>query len=84
MKTYSALLIQYESPVVPLSEICEAYFDCDYKAAQRMHRDDKLPIPAFRTGSRQSPLMIKLQDLADHIDAQHSKAKAALKRMQAA
>jgi len=69
MNTVLLLMTQYESPVIPLKEIHEAYFGIkthEEAAKKAIHND--LPIPAMKLGGRKSPWLVNIVDLAAHID----------------
>lgn len=74
----------YRGVEVPLSEICERFFGLDYDAAKRAAREKTLPVPAYRVGSRQGPLLVSMSDLAERIVDQKREAEKEHKRMQAA
>ncbi|KOF04167.1 pyocin activator protein PrtN, phage related protein [Roseivirga seohaensis subsp. aquiponti] len=75
-KTELMLLMKYESPIVPLEKICEAYFGCSKNTAKQKAKSGTLPVPAFRLGKSQKlPWMINIQDLASFIEKNSSEAK---------
>jgi len=77
MVTALALMAIYQSPHVPLREVCERYFSLSYEEALRKACRNELPVPTFRlTSSRKSPLLVSCQELGDYIDAQAAAAKA--------
>jgi hypothetical protein len=71
------LFKQYASPVVRLDSICDAYLQIGRQEALRQASLNRLPFPTFRLSeSRKAPVMIKLTDLARHIDTAHGLAQA--------
>jgi hypothetical protein len=76
--TEEMLTAQYGKPIVPLSDICEEYFGCGIRHARVKAARNALPVPTWRLlDSRRSPYMVRLQDLAQHIDKTAQDAKAA-------
>lgn len=75
MKTALLLMAQYESPTIPLSDVCE-YLGLGEKEAASKARLNKLPFPTFRlTTSQKSPLLVHIHDLATFIDGQRDAAR---------
>ncbi|MBJ9162348.1 pyocin activator PrtN family protein [Citrobacter farmeri] len=65
MNTMILLLAEYETPTVPLSEICEMYFGIKPSTAEGNAAREELPLPTFRIGeSQKSPRLVRLQDFA--------------------
>lgn len=64
-------------PAVPLAE-CLHYLNYEtVDQANRAAVNQKLPVPTFRArDTKKAPRLVKLTDLADHIDATHEKAAA--------
>lgn len=63
------LLALFKAPVVRLEDVCEHYFGLSIKTANDRAITNKLPIPAFRlVDSQKAPFMVKISDLAAHID----------------
>ena len=63
------LLMRYESPIIPLENICEEYFGCSKGTAKQKAKARALPIPAFRLGTSQKlPWVVNISDLANFID----------------
>ena len=76
MNTMFLLMAQYEKAVIPLSEIADEFFSFSLKTAVCKHNCGELGLPLIRLGgSQKSPLMVRIQDLADYIDDQAKKAK---------
>jgi hypothetical protein len=64
MVTALALMAIYQSPHVPLREVCERYFSLSYEEALPKACRNELPVPTFRlTSSRKSPLLVSCQEL---------------------
>ncbi|QKJ65266.1 pyocin activator PrtN family protein [Deefgea piscis] len=84
MKTAFLLMAQYERATVPLSEIAEQYLGMTVPVAQREALMNNLPIPTFRLReSNKSPLLVHIDDLAEHIDKVRATAKRAWEKSQA-
>lgn len=76
MNTKYALHAAFAKPVIPVSEICQGFFNCKVQTANERIRAGTFPIPAFRlTGKNSGDFFVKVDDLADYIDEMHSKAK---------
>lgn len=70
------LFVQYRDTVIPVDNICEKYLNLTPPEARRRALLNKLPFPTFRmVQSQKAPLMVKLTDLAAHIDKQHESAQ---------
>ena len=77
------LLAVHRTPLIPLSEICDRYFNVDIRKARGQAALNQLPVPAWRlVDSRRAPLMVRLSDLAAYIDTrgdaekvQHAKSQ---------
>ncbi|QZA80267.1 pyocin activator PrtN family protein [Deefgea piscis] len=83
MKTAFLLMAQYERATVPLSEIAEQYLGMTVPVAQREALMNNLPIPTFRLReSNKSPLLVHIDDLAEHIDKVRATAKRAWEKSQ--
>ena len=75
-KTEIMLLMKFESPIIPLDNICNDYFGCSKNTAKQRARSGTLPVPVFRLGKSQKlPWMIKVQDLAHFIEKSSNEAK---------
>lgn len=63
------LLAIHKGPIIPLAEISKRYLGRSPQEAARLAATNQLPFPAFRLrDSFKSPLMVKVEDLARHID----------------
>ncbi len=76
MNTETTLLQQFGAPVVRLEDVCQQYMDLPIKRANERAALNMLGIPTFRlSASRKAPRMIKLTDLAEHIDTTAAEAR---------
>ena len=76
MDTKYALHALYGQPIIPVSQICEEFFNCKVQTANQRIRAKTFPIPAFRlTDKNSGQFFVKIDDLADYIDKMHAKAK---------
>ena len=76
MNTRFALLARFETPVVALDDICQEFFNVSPKTASQKAKAQDLPIPVFKMReSERMSYMVKIEDLAAHIDAMHEQAK---------
>ena len=70
-RTLTLLAAIHQGPVARLEDICERYLQVGYPEARRRAVLNALPFPAFRlTESQKSPLVVRIEDLAAHIDRQ--------------
>ena len=77
MNTLEQLIQQHGAAMVPLDDICKKHFGCAKKKAREKARLNMLPVPTWRLiDSQRAPLMVRLADLAAHIDAQADAAAA--------
>lgn len=82
MNTMFLLMAEYETPAVPLSEICEKYLGLKPATAEKKALLGELTLPTFRLGeSQKSPRLVHLQDLAELIDRKRKEAKEFLEYM---
>lgn len=74
-KTELLLMMQHESPLIPLDGICKDYFALSRATAIHRAKAGTLPITAFRlTDSQKSPWMVHASDLARYIDQRRAEA----------
>ena len=67
----------HKGPVARLADICEPYLQLKYAEARRRAAVHALPFAAFRLGdSAKAPLMVRVADLARHIDGVAKAAQA--------
>ena len=77
VSTYFALLAEFETPDILLTDICFKYFGLNEKQAKQQANMKKLPIPCYRGGSQKSPWLCNIKDLASFIDKQAEEARTA-------
>ncbi|MHA2769202.1 pyocin activator PrtN family protein [Vibrio harveyi] len=76
MNTNFALLARFESPTVELKQISQEFFGITPKTAEQRAKARNFPIPTFKLrDSERSPTLVKIEDLANHIDRQYEQAK---------
>lgn len=81
--TEKLLLEAHKTPMVPLTEICEAYFSMCPKRAMYLASKDQLPVPTFRLSrSQKSPRFVSIPVLAGYIDEMQQRATAAWAKSQ--
>lgn len=70
------LLALHRAPTVCLDAICETYLSMSRETARAAAALNRLPFPTFRLhDSRKAPVMVKVSDLAAHIDSTHKCAQ---------
>lgn len=75
MNTEIHLVALYRATAVELDRISEQYLGLSPKVARQRAALNTLPFPTFRLSeSAKAPILVKLKDLADHIDSQHEGA----------
>ena len=75
--TETHLLTALKAPVVPLVDICDRWLNINPKTAREAAALNRLPFPTFKmSDSNKAPLLVSVHDLAEHIDARHTAAKA--------
>lgn len=67
MNTLFLLMAEFNTPVVPLGQICEKYFGLAPRTAKDRATANRLPIPAWRE-SQKAEYLVSLIDLANYID----------------
>ncbi|EAM9430889.1 TPA_asm: pyocin activator protein PrtN [Salmonella enterica] len=83
MNTLLLLMAEYETPAVPLSEICEKYLGVKPSTAEKKALLGELSLPTFRLGeSQKSPRLVHLQDLAELIDRKRKEGRELLEYIQ--
>ena len=71
-----ALLAKFESPIIPLKDICQEYFGISPKTAEMKAKAQSLPVPTFKLrDSERAPTFVHVNDLASYIDSCHKKNK---------
>ncbi|EMG6786137.1 pyocin activator PrtN family protein [Vibrio cholerae] len=74
MNTAFLLMAEYESAVVPLSQISQKYFGLAPQTAKFRANAGKLPVPVFRA-SQKAKYLVSIQDLAEYIDRMREGAR---------
>lgn len=82
--TFFALLAEFGSAEIPLTVMCEKYFELKPEEAKRKAALNRLPVPAHRLGGQKSPWMVHAADLAKHIDERRAAAEVEWKKSKAA
>lgn len=79
--TVELLMIEYGEADIPLEKVARKYLGIDNPAqARRQAREQRLPFPAFRAGSQKSQWLVRVTDLAEHLDRVRQEAMADHKR----
>lgn len=82
MNTTFLLMAEFETAVIPLSEIAEKYLGMRPATAENKALTGQLSLPTFRVGDTQkAPRMVHISDLAEHIDRRRAEAKMELLRI---
>jgi hypothetical protein len=68
-KTELMLLLQFETPLIPLKKVSETFFSCTKQTAKNKAKAGTLPVPCMKMGeSQKAPWLVHVSDLAKHID----------------
>lgn len=70
--TFFGLMAEFGSTQIPLTRCCESYFGCSEDHANEKAAAGRLPVPAFKLGSKKSGWFIHARDLAEHVDRQRA------------
>ena len=71
-----ALLAIYNTPAVPLKDICEEYLGLKFKTAEQKAKAAQLPIPTFKIrDSERAPTMENVNDLGAYLQARYDAAQ---------
>jgi hypothetical protein len=82
MKTYTALLLTYHKPHVPLDTIAQDYLThLSDREIKRRAKVQNLPFPVFREGSQKAPYMVNLKAVAKWLDSLEDSATQLHQRM---
>ena len=73
--TYFGLLAEFGAAEIKLEDCCQKYFGLNRHEANRAAAMRKLPVVAYRLGSRKSPWLISASDLAAYINAKKCEAE---------
>jgi hypothetical protein len=77
LSTEMQLLALFRQPTVRLEDISDHYLHLSPPVARQRAALNQLPFPTFRlTDSQKAPVMVKISDLAAHIDAKRDTAQA--------
>lgn len=80
--TLTALLLTYNTPLIPLSQVCEELFGLSYKKALERAATGELGVPIVRLNdSRKCPPSVHIADLAEKIDSEREIQKAELRKL---
>lgn len=81
MKTLMMLMAEYETPLIPLAQVCDKYLSVDIETARKRAARHELPFPCIRMGSNRSDFFIRIEDFAEFIDALANEQKLVWKKM---
>lgn len=70
--SFFGLLAEFGSTQIPLARCCESYFGCSEDHANEKAAAGRLPVPAFKLGSKKSGWFIHARDLAAHVDRERA------------
>ncbi len=77
MNTQFALLARFESTTIELKRVSQEFFGITPRTAEQRAKACSFPIPTFKLrDSERSPTLVKIEDLAAHIDKQYELAKS--------
>lgn len=75
-ETEMRLMAIHKAVSVPLEQVCENYLGMSAATARAKALTHTLPFPTYRpTESQKAPLMVRVRDLADHVDSLHATAQ---------
>lgn len=76
METSFALLARFGTPLIPLEKICEEFLGLKAKTAESKAKACTLPFPTLKLrNSERAPTMVKIEDLALHIDKKYDESQ---------
>lgn len=75
MNTLEKLLEKHGGPVVHLEEIAQEYLGLGPRKAAVLAAQGELPLPAFKLGTRKSPWLVNIEDLARLIRERSKEAR---------
>ena len=82
MKVYTALLITYEKPHVPLDVIARDYLPhWSDREVKRRAKVQNLPFPVFRESSQKAAYLVDLKDVAAWLESMRESATQLHQRM---
>ena len=77
MNTSFALMCRFESPYIPLRVVAEEFLGIKSNTAEQRAKALDLPFPTVKMrDSERSPTMVKIDDLAQYLDARYHESKA--------
>lgn len=83
VSTMFLLMAEFGQADVPLEVVAERYLGLGRREAFQRATACKLPFPAYRgSSSQKSPWLVRLTDLAAHLDRQREEAKKEWEIMQ--
>lgn len=77
--TYFALMAEFGTGHIPITEIGKKYFGYDEAKAKKEAAAGSYPFPVFRVGSNKSVWMVDIAEMATFLDKAKEKAKAEYK-----
>lgn len=81
MKTEFGLLAAFGNSIIPVSDICEPFFNCKKQTAYQQIKAYTFPIPAFRISeSNKNEYFVTTEDLAEYIDSKLADSKEVLEQ----
>lgn len=84
MKTEFGLLAAFGDSIIPVSDICELFFNCKKQTAYQQIKAYTFPIPAFRiTDSNKNDYFVTSEDLAHYIDVKLTNSQYQLEQWMA-
>lgn len=67
-----ALLARFETPAVPLKEICKEFLGITPQTAEQKAKACNLPFPTFKArDSERSPTLVSVTDLGKYLNEQY-------------
>lgn len=68
-----ALLARFETPAVPLKDICKEFLGITPKTAEQKAKACDLPFPTFKTrDSERAPTLVNVTDLGKYLSDQYT------------
>ncbi|BDU38722.1 pyocin activator PrtN family protein [Vibrio nigripulchritudo] len=79
MNTEIGLLAAFGDSIIPVSDVCEPFFNCKKQTAHQKIKAYTFPIPAFRMAdSNKNEFFVTTEDLATYIDQEFEDSTKAL------
>lgn len=77
-----ALLARFNTPAVPLKEICKEFLGLTPKTAEQKAKACNLPFPTFKAvQSERSPTMVNVIDLGNHMQKEYEQGREVWERV---